>query len=235
VQAHTGKLPADALGHYRDQALSRVAVALASGDLDLAAKESDRVGPEDEAGTRLAARYRRALALGRKLMKERSLALSPQEIKDVCTDTEMADVWLVEGDRLIARVSDRSGGELVFPVGLKHAVITGTLEWTGAGSQVQLKAHTRALRHTVRLTYDTDRQVVQLARQRTGLTEAPYRPGPQAFRLELGGDSDRLEPCPQVRWEDRVTVDVPSGFAIAYSGTPGTTVALRDLRIELRE
>jgi hypothetical protein len=52
----------------------------------------------------------------------------------------MADVWLVEGDTLTARLSDRSGGELVFPVGLKHAVITGTLEWSGPVSQVQLES-----------------------------------------------------------------------------------------------
>jgi hypothetical protein len=100
---------------------------------------------------------------------------------------------------------------------------------------VQLQAHTRALRHTVRLTYYPEQQTVQLGRQRSQLTEAPYKPGPQRFRLDFGGETDRLEPCPEVQWEDRVSEDVPSGFGLVFYGTPGTTMALRDLRIELKE
>ena len=233
VQAHTGKLPPRLNGQPADRALARAGAALADGDLDRAEKELAQVGGGDPHSDRLVERYRGAVALGRRLQADGRVALTPQQVQDLCI-IPPGPSCSVQGEELVVRPFDSL--DLLFPLGLRNVVVSGTLALEGRFSQVELQVHTRSPLHKVRLAYFPDRHSVHLWRDRVDLRAAAYGPGPHPFRLELGAEEDRLEPAEGVAWPVPVSEDLPGGFALrVWGASQGATVTLRDLRIEQRK
>ena len=234
VHARTGKLPTGPVGRKHDRALAQAGVALAAGDLDEAEKDLARVEQGDAADDRLAERYRGTLAVGRKLRADGSVALSPQQVKDICV-TEKEQNWTVEGNGLTGRHL-LGPVDLVLPLGLQDAVITGTTAWDGKVSTVEMRVDARSTRHKGHMLFFPDLGQARLMRNHTEVAKALYQPGPQPFRLELGSDEDRLEPSPGIRWRVPSDSDLPGCFAMGlWTGTGDATWSISDLRIELKK
>jgi len=233
VHARTGKLPNRSAGRKRDKALSQASVALAAGDLDEAEKDLAQYVRGDAANDRLAERYRGAVALGRKLKTDGKVALSPQQVKDLCV-ADQEPLWTVDGDKLVGKHRG-SPGFLVLPLGLQNAIISGTLAYEGDIYLMQMEIHARSLQHKVRMGFVPEKGQVTLSMDKRALVEAPYQSGPQQFRLDLGGDKDRLEPSSGIHWPLQAD-DLPGCFAVSIWPRVGeATLTLSDLRIELKK
>jgi hypothetical protein len=234
VYARTGRLGAlPYLGMRNDQALAETGIALAEGNLALAEQKIGRIVPGVQVDPQQVACYGQAITLGRKLGAEGGL--SPQETLQVLVG--VGPLWRGEREGLVCTLPAGASTEVLFPLGIRHGVISGTLEWSGAVSYVEIKAHTQALRDTLYLQYLPQRSVVQLVRNRYWVEQAPYQPGPQEFRIEYRAGRDVLQPYQGVTWGAVVHDDGPSGFGfrIGALDEQPATVTLRDLRIQLNE
>jgi hypothetical protein len=232
VHARTGKLPTRRDGGKRDRALAQASVALAAGDLDEAEKALPQVVGGVAENDRLAERYRGAVALGRKLKAEGAVILSPQQVKDLCVGAN-EPLWTVEGDKLTGHKL-QGVFDLTLPLGLQNAVVSGVLTWEGDIAAVEIQLHARAPRRKERAIFHTADNLISLHSDGKVLTNAPYEPGPQKFRVDLGADEDRLEPCPGVRWR-LPTDDLPGCFALILWNRDNSTLSISDLRIELKK
>jgi tetratricopeptide (TPR) repeat protein len=233
VHARTGKLPNRPAGRKRNKALSQASVALAASDIDEADNALAQYERGDAANDRLAERYRGAVALGRKLKTDGKATLSPQQVKDLCV-ADQESLWTVEGDKLVGK--HKAGpGILVLPLGLQNAILSGTLACEGDIYLMQMEIHARSLQHKVRVGFVPGQGQVTLSSDGRALVQAPYQSGSQSFRINLGGDEDRLEPSFGVHWP-LPSDDQPGCFALSIWPHVGeATLTVCDLRIELKK
>jgi hypothetical protein len=83
--------------------------------------------------------------------------------------------------------------------------------------------------------YPHQEKATLLSDHRVVVTQAPYEPGPQKFRLELGADEDHLEPASGLHWPLPAD-DLPGCFALhLWPNVGDATCTISDLRIELKK
>jgi hypothetical protein len=233
VQANTGKLSPLFHGRKRGQALARASTALANAELDEAEKALKEVAPGDAEQDRLVARYRGALALGRKLDADGSATLSPQQVKDVCVVQDKS-VWSVEGDKLVGR---KLFGEvtLELPLGLQHAMVSGVVEWSGGVGAVEMQLHARSPRTKERILFYPQQGQVTFQRDGKTLASDVLRPGSQQFQLAFGAKAELLQPTLGVLWPVPAD-DLPGCLTMnLWANNNNSTWTLSDLRIEVKK
>lgn len=236
VHARTGKLMTKL--HWplkNDRALAQTAAALAEGEEEAAARFLEKVETDNPLDREKAAAYRAAIALGRKLKQDKRLDLKGAEGLEAFLGARPS--WRYSGDKFVCQLLGQQRTALTFPLGLRHAVIHGSLEWTEGISYVQIVAHTHALRDQVSLRYlAQNNPTVELIRNRSRLNSAGYPRGRLDFQLAYGDRRDILQPAKGVVWQAGVYDDVPSGFSIqVYTLDRPATLILSDLHIEQRE
>jgi hypothetical protein len=236
VHAKTGKLTTQLRSPRKnDLALARTGAALAEGDCEAAAKALEKIEAADRLDRDKAACYRAALAAGRKLQRDKQIDLKGAEELEAFLGARPR--WRHDGDKLVCELPAQGRTALTFPVGLRHAVVSGTLEWTEGISSAQIVTHTRALRDQVILRYlPNNSNTVELVRNGRLLNRAALPPGRLAFRLVFDRREDLLQPAAGIVWKAGVYDDVPSGFRIqVHNHNRPTVVTIRDLRIELTD
>jgi hypothetical protein len=239
-----------ALCRTDSERLASVRLALAELRLNDAETTLGLLQPADPDEIAEVDRCRRALNLGRRLMKERKLDLSPQEALDVfaefsrksCRGLDRGGWWAVEGDKLVWNYPGYNAAngwidatEVFFPVGLHHAVVSGTVEAVGL-PWFEIVAHSQALRDPILLVYDMSQNgEARLHRHEQSWQKTLLRKEPWAFQMEYNADTDRYSPLPGVEWNTIVTDDVPSTFGFTVHGSRGgQKFSISHLRIELR-
>jgi hypothetical protein len=248
VHAKTGKLMTQLRSPGRnDLALAKAIVALAEGDWEEAARAIEQAKPGIPYDAERIATYRAAIALGRKLAKEKVLTLKGAEGLAMFPDAR--PVWQYGGDQFACTLRGGTRNTLLCPLGIRHGVISGTLSWSGI-AYVQIVTHTRAARDKLTLVYQPERGnngnpaqtggTVDLVRNGRRLQRLNYPPGPLSFRIEYGAGQDSFVPASgpfgEATWEVEVDKDVASGFRIeAYGRDNRGTFAIHNLRIELKD
>lgn len=229
--------------------LSAVRIALAGARLDDAERLLGSPLPADEDESAELERCRRALALGRRLMTAGKIELTPHEALEVfaefkrksCRGLDRANWWKVDGTKLTWNYPayDQANGwidstAIFFPVGVRHAVISATVEAAGI-PRFEIVAHSQAPRNLVFLNYDVNGSKVALGRLGESIFSAPLSKGPWEFVLQYQGEKDRLSPIPATTWDPIVVDDVPStfGFVVHISGAR-QSFSISELKIELR-
>ncbi|MDB5335149.1 MAG: hypothetical protein JWN70_768 [Planctomycetaceae bacterium] len=225
-------------------------LAASAGDLDQAAKLQPSPAPAPFGN--LIQSHRAAAELGRRLIADRDVLLTPSEILStfiVQGDTDDGVVplaprnqfgWTAEQESLVwkSKASVFAGVmNLYFPVGMRHGIISGEIEVSGSIGRLGIQLHTRALRDVITVMYMPDRGLVSVSRARHELATSPWTSQVIPFRFEFGAKEDILEPIPGFRLTTPVLDDVPSGFAFEAqdngTGLNTTTVSLRKLRIQI--
>jgi hypothetical protein len=224
-----------------DRALAQTGVALARGDFEEAARRIEQIEPGDHLDASKAATYRAAIAAGQKLFRDRRLDLQGAEGLELFVGSRSPSFvpspspWKYGEDKFVCDLPANQRTTLSFPIGIRHGVISGTLDWTGDLSYCQVVAHSHSLRDQVILRYLPNR-TVQLVRNNVLLRETVAPPGPRAFRLIYDRRRDVLEPFSGESWEAGGRDDVPGGFSIqVFGGGQPVTFTLRGLHIELTD
>jgi hypothetical protein len=237
MHARTGRLGQNSFGRH-DRALCLAQIALGEGDLESAEKNLALI-EEPKIHQDAIAACTQAIRIGRILRREKRYNLTAQELKVTSTQA----LWRVDGDRLLCELFDGYDEELKFPLGIKHGIVRGTLEWSGNAKWVTVEAHTDALRDRVCLVINPKQNQVRLERVRTWVETGELKPGVQHFQLEYGAETDRLSLEGGAQFETPVHEDIPSGFAIRFFADrsvprpDGKTafLTLRDVSIEVKD
>jgi hypothetical protein len=231
VHAKTGRLTRQLFGDQRyDRALAKTGAALAEGDCEQAARTIEQVEAGAHVDAATVAAYRAAIAAGRRLDKDKRIDFQGAEGLESFLGARQS--WQYSGDKFVRRLPANARARLTFPVGIKHGVISGNVDWSDGISYAQIVTHTRALRDPVILRYLPNHDV-QLIRNNVRWEQAKYPAGEMAFRLVYSEEADVLQPAPGVVWATRVYDDVPSGFTIqVFTHDRPATVTLRGLRVE---
>ena len=192
-----------------------------------------------------------ATELARRLIKKRDVTLTPQDILTTffVQGPSNTDLWPaldrhmglleVEKQAIVWRsrsMRTNSTLNLVFPVGIRHGVLSGEMEVTGSLSRVGILLHTRALRDIITVMYLPERKLVSVSRSRHEIATSPWDSQVISFRFEFGAKEDILEPLPGFRITTPVLDDIPSGFAFEVQddgqGQRTAALRLRALRIQ---
>lgn len=230
VHARTGRLNIQLRSAQRnDLSLAKTAAALAEGDYEQAAKTIEQIDLEHVDIEKVAS-YRAAIAAGRELARAKQLDLKGAEGLRLFLGCRPD--WRYADDRFVCNLPPNSRVALVFPLGIRHGVIRGSVDWSEGISYAQIVAHTRALRDQVILRY-LPNNIVQLIRNNVRLKQAIRPAGPLDFRLVYGQREDQLQPLPGIVWQAGVYDDVPSGFSFQIvTGKLPATVTIRGLHVE---
>ncbi len=231
VHAKTGRLKTQLLASRRnDLGLAKTAAALAEGDYEQAAQAIEQIEKADPVTPDEVESYRAAIAAGRKLARERSLVLKGADGLRPFLGCRPA--WQYNEDRFVCQLRPRLRETLLFPLGIRHGTIRGTVDWSDGISYAQIVAHTRALRDQVILRY-LPNNIVQLIRNNTLVQQSHRPPGPVQFRLVYGKEEDELQPAPGIVWQAGVYDDVPSGFSFqVFTNDRPAKVTIEGLQIQ---
>jgi hypothetical protein len=215
--------------------MARVRMALYRGELDAATvllEQVEAAPPEDFTSAREVPRLRRAVELARRLVTEKSIVITPDEMLSTFLYNHREARWRVEDGLMVCNPSG-GAGSLVFPFGLKTAVIEGTVEWAGNVGAVDIVSHACCVRDTVAIRYYLRQKSMQIVRN--GMPTASMQglpPGTKEFRLEWEAEHDTLQPFAGFEEVAPVVDDVPGVFAIQIEGV---RLGVGSIRIELKE
>jgi len=215
--------------------MARVRMALYRGEVDAAAvllEQVEAAPPEDITSHREVPRLRRAVEFARRLLAEKSIVVTPEEMLStfLCNDHQAR--WQVEGGLLVC-IPGGGAGSMVFPLGLKTAVIEGTVEWMGNVGTVDIVSHACSVRDAVAIRYYLRQESTQIVRNGMSTSSMPGFPlGPTEFRLEWGAELDTLRPFAGFEEVAPVVDDAPGVFAIQIEGV---RLGVGSIRIELTE
>lgn len=237
-------------GQGIESTLAATRAALAGDQLDEAARLLESAGPADETQAAELKRLNHALQLGRRLRSERRVKLTPEECRQVFAQVRRLswrsvdhdDLSKVDDDKLLFThpnydpvLSWQKDTWLFFPVGLRHARISGVMEWDELRNTYELHAHSQALRSHVTFKYYPLQPIIDQVVSSQVSRRERLPPGPVRFVLEYSSDVDRLSPASGVVMEIPVLDDVPSTFGFSASGLAETNAPLKlsGLTIEL--
>lgn len=232
-------------------ALPAIRVALIDDRLADAEKLLSTVTPVTTEEIAEVARLNRALAFGQRLAKKHRVKLTAEEARGLFAKVDriscqgLDTAWQVTSDKLICTAVGKteSSGKVVpisifFPVGLKHGIITGNLEYEGHVDSVELVAHSQALRTPQVLKYLTSNELsVEFQRNCQPIEQGNLQAHPFGFKLQYGGTEDLLSPRPEYQWKAKVFDDCPStfGLRIEFKGDAPASISLSALSIEQTE
>jgi len=211
---------------------SSVRHALDLGHIDEAAKNISELKAETDAAQKRRERYRRIVKLGRQLLADRAIELTPQQIVEVFDGIDAH--WHADEDHLLCRLPEHTEALIVFPIGLQNVEISGTVGWSKKPKEVRIHSHTRALRDDLSITHKPRESQVTLVRGKSQVKRKTFAGNKSAFRMILTPLGDRFESIAEVEWEAPVFESVPSGFGFGViTDEDSAVVRLSDVRIKL--
>ncbi len=215
------------------QVAARLRCALDVADFDEAEKQLALLKPETDEEQQARDRYEKTIAIGRELHEKRKMSISGEQLKDICYGMDSS--WRASGDKIVWQGDQNAESVVVFPIGLKHARISGLIRWVGKVHNIRILMHTRCNRDPVVLDYYiAENRALHLSKLGYRYEFGRLRESDPKFQLTFGAEEDIIEPIPELTWKVKVDEDRAGGFAFELDTKDNRAmVSISDLQIEL--